>query len=107
MLHGLNKAMAHIEQHLDEPIDVAELARIATTSEYHVRRLFSALAGLPLSKYVRRRRLTVAGALVLIGILRCSISQSVTDTARARRSPALSGRCTVSVPPKHIRPLRY
>lgn len=69
MLHGLNKAMAHIEQHLDEPIDVAELARIATTSEYHVRRLFSALAGLPLSKYVRRRRLTVAGALVLTGNL--------------------------------------
>ncbi|MFF4158337.1 GyrI-like domain-containing protein [Streptomyces sp. NPDC001678] len=59
--------MEHIESHLDQPIDVAELARIAATSEYHFRRLFSALAGLPLSEYIRRRRLTVAGAEVLAG----------------------------------------
>ncbi|CAM5398477.1 Putative AraC-family transcriptional regulator OS=Streptomyces griseus subsp. griseus (strain JCM 4626 / NBRC) OX=455632 GN=SGR_1963 PE=4 SV=1 [Streptomyces griseus subsp. griseus] len=42
-----------------------KLARIAMTSEYHFRRMFSALAGLPLSDYVRRRRMTVAGAEVL------------------------------------------
>jgi AraC family transcriptional regulator len=59
--------MEHIESQLDRPIDVADLARIATTSEYHFRRLFSALAGLPLSEYIRRRRLTVAGAEVLAG----------------------------------------
>src|SRR6478735_8249755 len=52
---------------LVRPHDVAGLARIATTSEYHFRRMFSALAGLPLSEYVRRRRLTVAGAEVLAG----------------------------------------
>ena len=46
---------------------MAELARIAVTSEYHFRRLFSALAGMPLSEYIRRRRLTVAGAEVLAG----------------------------------------
>ncbi|MGW0946393.1 GyrI-like domain-containing protein [Streptomyces sp. NPDC002623] len=65
MLERLNQAMDHIEAHLDETIDVAELARIAATSEYHLRRMFSALAGTPLSEYVRRRRLTVAGAEVL------------------------------------------
>lgn len=67
MLERLNQAMAHIEAHLDEEIDVAELARIALTSEYHLRRMFSALAGLPLSEYIRRRRLSVAGAQVLAG----------------------------------------
>ncbi|MCG6496126.1 AraC family transcriptional regulator [Kitasatospora sp. A2-31] len=67
MLEQLNRAIAHIEEHLDEPLDAAELARIAVTSEYHFRRLFSALAGMPLSEYVRRRRLTVAGAEVLAG----------------------------------------
>ncbi|RCH64391.1 AraC family transcriptional regulator [Streptomyces sp. SDr-06] len=67
MLERLNRAMGHIEDRLTEEIDVAELARIATTSEYHFRRLFSALAGMPLSEYVRRRRLTVAGAEVLAG----------------------------------------
>ncbi|MEV8225236.1 AraC family transcriptional regulator [Streptomyces sp. NPDC079167] len=67
MLDRLNQALDHIESHLDQPVDVAGLARIAATSEYHFRRMFSALAGLPLSEYIRRRRLTVAGAEVLAG----------------------------------------
>ncbi|MGW2839692.1 AraC family transcriptional regulator [Streptomyces sp. NPDC001493] len=67
MLERLNQAMEHIELRLDQAIDVAELARIAATSEYHLRRMFSALAGMPLSEYVRRRRLTLAGAEVLAG----------------------------------------
>ncbi|MFD8404277.1 GyrI-like domain-containing protein [Streptomyces anulatus] len=64
MLEQLNDAMEHIEAHLGERIEAAELARIAMTSEYHFRRMFSALAGLPLSEYIRRR-MTVAGAEVL------------------------------------------
>ncbi|MFE5558238.1 GyrI-like domain-containing protein [Streptomyces sp. NPDC056544] len=67
MLERLNQAMEHIEHRLDQPIEAADLARIAVTSEYHFRRLFSALAGMPLSEYIRRRRLTVAGAEVLGG----------------------------------------
>ncbi|MEU6525465.1 AraC family transcriptional regulator [Streptomyces sp. NPDC046924] len=67
MLERLNQVMEHIERHLDGPVDVAGLARTAMTSEYHLRRMFSALAGMPLSEYVRRRRLTVAGAEVLAG----------------------------------------
>jgi AraC family transcriptional regulator len=65
VLERLNQAMEYIERHLDQRIEVAELARIAVTSEYHFRRMFSALAGIPLSEYIRRRRLTVAGAQVL------------------------------------------
>lgn len=65
MLERLNQAMDHIEAHLDQSIEAAELARIAATSEYHFRRMFSALAGMPLSEYIRRRRMTVAGAEVL------------------------------------------
>ncbi|WP_405019262.1 effector binding domain-containing protein [Kitasatospora sp. NBC_00070] len=67
MLEQLNRAMDEIERGLDGSIDVAGLARTAMTSEHHFRRLFSALAGIPLSEYVRRRRLTVAGAEVLAG----------------------------------------
>ncbi|MEV6580565.1 AraC family transcriptional regulator [Streptomyces sp. NPDC051582] len=67
MLERLNQAMEHIESRLDQAIEVDELARIAATSEYHLRRMFSALAGMPLSEYIRRRRLTVAGAEVLTG----------------------------------------
>ncbi|MFI8826969.1 GyrI-like domain-containing protein [Streptomyces sp. NPDC053431] len=71
MLEQLNQALDHIERCLeaeaDREVDVAEVARIAMTSEYHFRRLFSALAGMPLSVYVRRRRMTLAGAEVLDG----------------------------------------
>lgn len=70
MLDRLNQVMDRIEDHLTEDgtrLDVAALARLAVTSEYHLRRMFSALAGMPLSEYVRRRRLTVAGAEVLAG----------------------------------------
>ncbi|GAA4868816.1 AraC family transcriptional regulator [Kitasatospora terrestris] len=67
MLDRLNQVMEHIDSRLDGHVDPAELARIALTSEYHLRRLFSALAGMPLSEYLRRRRMTVAGAEVLAG----------------------------------------
>ncbi|MDK1341853.1 AraC family transcriptional regulator [Streptomyces sp. 378] len=67
MLDRLNQAMDRIERNLDGTVDAADLARAAYTSEYHLRRMFSALAGMPLSEYIRRRRLTVAGAEVLSG----------------------------------------
>ncbi|MGP3691639.1 AraC family transcriptional regulator [Streptomyces sp. IBSNAI002] len=67
MLERLNKALDHLEECLDQDIDMAEVARIATVSEYHFRRLFSALSGMPLPLYVRRRRMTLAGAEVLAG----------------------------------------
>ncbi|MEU2158898.1 AraC family transcriptional regulator [Streptomyces sp. NPDC019396] len=67
MLERLNQALDHLEACLDREIDMAEVARIATVSEHHFRRLFAALAGMPLPVYVRRRRMTVAGAEVLAG----------------------------------------
>ena len=59
--------MARIEDDLEGEVDVKVLARIAGTSEYHLRRMFSALAGIPLSEYIRRRRLTKAASEVLSG----------------------------------------
>ncbi|BDH04725.1 AraC family transcriptional regulator [Streptomyces seoulensis] len=67
MLERLNEAMEHIERGLDGSVDPEELARVAGTSVYHLRRMFSALAGMPLSEYVRRRRLTLAAAEVVAG----------------------------------------
>ncbi|MFD6555913.1 GyrI-like domain-containing protein [Streptomyces sp. NPDC058398] len=69
MLERLNQALDHLEACLDQEVDMAEVARIAAVSEYHFRRMFSALAGMPLTVYVRRRRMTLAGAEVLAGEL--------------------------------------
>src|SRR5690625_3331362 len=62
-----NEAIEAIEADLTDRVDVAALAHRATTSEYHFRRMFATLAGLPISEYVRRRRLTVATAEILDG----------------------------------------
>jgi AraC family transcriptional regulator len=61
----LNRVVEHVEGNLDDEIDIAALAGSVGTTEYHVRRMFSALAGMPLSEYVRRRRMSVAAADLL------------------------------------------
>jgi AraC family transcriptional regulator len=66
-MEHFNAALRMIEDSLDGEVDVAALARVAQTSEYHFRRMFSTLSGLPLSEYVRRRRLTQATAEILDG----------------------------------------
>lgn len=59
-LKSMNKALAYIEENLDNKIDYQEVAKIACCSEYHFKRMFTFLAGISLSEYVRRRRLTLA-----------------------------------------------
>jgi len=61
----LNSLVDHIENHLTEDLDVADVARRLGTTEHHLRRMFSSLAAMPVSEYVRRRRMTVAAADVL------------------------------------------
>ncbi|WP_235532999.1 AraC family transcriptional regulator [Paenibacillus sp. Leaf72] len=60
MLEHMNRALAYMEEHLTEEIDFKEAARRALCSEYHFKRMFSFLAGLTMSEYIRRRRLTLA-----------------------------------------------
>ena len=57
----LNRAMDYVESHLEEP-DWQEAAGIACCSPYHFQRMFALLAGVSLSEYVRRRRMSRAAA---------------------------------------------
>lgn len=59
-LERLNQAMDYIEAHLDEPLDVKMLSRILAFPAGLFQRMFTVLAGLPLSEYIRRRRLSRA-----------------------------------------------
>jgi len=63
----LNRLVDVVEEDVTEDLDVARLAAALGTTEYHLRRMFSSLAGMPLSEYVRRRRMTVAAADVVAG----------------------------------------
>lgn len=59
-LKRMNEALDYIEKNLTDDIDIKEVARLALCSEYHFQRMFSFLAGISLSEYIRRRRLTLA-----------------------------------------------
>lgn len=67
MIAWLNRLVDVVEERLTDDLDVARLAASLGTSEYHLRRMFSSLAGMPLSEYVRRRRMTAAAADVVAG----------------------------------------
>jgi AraC family transcriptional regulator len=62
----LADVLAYIQAHRDEPVTVAELARVAGFSPYHFSRLFTARFGASVMDYVRTVRLQGA-ALRLTG----------------------------------------
>ncbi|MCI9264571.1 MAG: AraC family transcriptional regulator [Oscillospiraceae bacterium] len=61
-IEKLNKTISYIEAHLAEEISYDELAHIACCSTYHFQRMFGYMAGIPLSEYIRRRRMSLAAA---------------------------------------------
>jgi AraC family transcriptional regulator len=69
-LEKMNEALNYIEINLTNDIDFKEVARIAYCSEYHFQRMFSFLAGITLSEYIRRRRLTLAAFELKTGNIR-------------------------------------
>lgn len=71
MIAALTSCVDAVESQLhDDPaasVDVAGLAARLGTTEHHLRRMFSSLAGMPLSEYIRRRRMSLAAADLLAG----------------------------------------
>ena len=59
-LSCLNEAVNYLEEHLEDEIDLERVAQIACCSPFHFQRMFSYLADLPLSEYIRRRKMTRA-----------------------------------------------
>ena len=59
-LKNLSNAIEYIEDNLDKEISYQEAARIACCSTYYFQRLFSYVAGISLSEYIRRRRMSQA-----------------------------------------------
>ena len=59
-IERLNKAMEYLEEHMTEEISYEKAARIACCSAYHFQRMFAYMANVPLSEYIRRRRMSLA-----------------------------------------------
>lgn len=56
----LNEAVHYIDEHLTDAIDYDQLGRIACCSGFHFQRMFTYMAGMPLSEYIRRRKMSLA-----------------------------------------------
>lgn len=55
-----NNAIKYIEDNLDCKIDFDKASQIACCSTFHFRRMFSYIAEIPISQYIRNRRMTMA-----------------------------------------------
>ena len=56
----LNKAIAFMEEHMTEELNYTEVAKIAHCSSFQFQRMFAYIAGVPLSEYIRRRKMSLA-----------------------------------------------
>lgn len=59
-LEGMNRALTYIETNLEEDLPLEKIAACAYSSTYHFLRMFHMITGVPVSEYIRRRRLTKA-----------------------------------------------
>ncbi len=59
-IERLNEALNYMEEHMTDEIDIRQLGRIACCSSYHFQRMFTYMAGIPLSEYIRRRKMSLA-----------------------------------------------
>ena len=57
----LNEITNYIDDNLEEKIDYDELAKMMGVNSYTMQRIFSLIAGISLSEYIRKRRLSRAG----------------------------------------------
>ena len=59
-IEHLNNAINYMEEHLEDGFELEKVVEIACCSAFHFQRMFSYIAGIPLSEYIRRRKMTRA-----------------------------------------------
>jgi len=60
ILTQLNRAMAYIEEHIADDLALGDVSAVTAYSTYHFGRLFYYIADMPLSEYIRKRKLSLA-----------------------------------------------
>jgi len=115
-LKGMNDVIKHIEENLTQPIKYETLSQIVGCSVYEFSRIFSFMAGMSISEYIRRRRLSQAvfdiqnGSDKIIDIALKYCYESPTTFSRAFKelhgTTPLSARKT-SIPLKTYPPISF
>lgn len=60
----INRVIDYLNDHLDQPLKLGELAKVACFSEYHFHRVFRAMTGETVSNFTNRLRLEKAARLL-------------------------------------------
>jgi len=115
-LKGMNNVIEYIEENLTQPIRYESLSKIVGCSVYEFSRIFSFMAGMSVSEYIRRRRLSQAvfdiqnGNDKIIGIALKYCYESPTTFTRAFKelhgTTPLSARKT-GIPLKTYPPISF
>jgi AraC family transcriptional regulator len=63
----VDKAIWYIESHYGHKVSLDDLARVAGVSRYHLSRAFSYATGVPITRYLRQRRLSQAAKALAAG----------------------------------------
>ena len=66
-IRTINNAIEYMEGHLTEEITLADIAKHVNLSAFHVQRAFSLLTDMSPAEYLRKRRLSQAGAELMSG----------------------------------------
>lgn len=56
----IKNALDLMEERMQQPLDIDEIAKAAYSSPFHFQRMFHMLTGFTVAEYVRKRRLTLA-----------------------------------------------
>ncbi len=59
-IERFNEAIRYLEENLTGEIEYERLGQIACCSAYHFQRMFVSMAGMPLSEYIRKRKMSLA-----------------------------------------------
>jgi len=82
------KALVYLQEHMDEPVSLEELAKVACFSPFHFHRIFSAFVGETMFQYTRRIRLERAAHWLV------NSSKTITEIAldSGYKTPAAFGK---------------
>ena len=100
----INRVIDYIARHLDEPLSLAALAKVACFSPHHFHRVFGAMTGETLNGFVQRVR-TEKAASMLISHPARSVTETRTRYARLgtlRRGWELPHRGRLPVRPRSM-----
>ncbi len=96
----MHRVLEYVDSHLDQTLELADLAEVAHFSAFHFHRLFAAWMGETLGEYLRRRRLEVAATRLLaqpaVPVLNIALSVGFGSTEAFARAFKTRFGCTAT-----------